>query len=684
MAERRFITDLKKEIDSLRHIKMDEYLQKVSEEYVQIGDCEHYGFKLSGSDAEQEGAEYIKTQLEMIGIDKVEKVPFKTIRYQFNDADLVFQDAEGQQYHYKPGPYASPATPEEGITAELIDIGNPDQTTFESVDMNGKIVMIEAVQGVAGMEHSFAIRGAERNGAVAVIVFHNDNLFDEDTLRTQICYEVPGIPVIGINLKQAKEIKEALKKGSINAQLKLDIELDKENGISTAVVGEIIGKNPNERVVYSGHIDHYFKCMQDNISSVAAMLGVAKAMKESGYQPERTISFLFNASHEVGTFKSLSPYIFGSFKVLDGAKKDWVNTIVAEINFEYVALYLKELRITGSYELVDAYLNHVKYQPKEVEGFGKVAKDVRVDDYYFAAWADSISFISKGAPIIAPDVITDQMTTGDSPYTGRDHSTSDNWDTYRIDTLAETVRWYGGLGVYFSEMPLPEYNFATRAASLKLSDDEKNILDEFAIGYDEYNKIIEAIGENGNKLFDAVAIYNDNNYGNESVDRAISKKILEVQSLYSAATDFFDASNMLMIEHKKYINSITLLQQGKCLLDEGNGQKAVDEVLRFIDYLNVPYTYGSVDAEFIQELYDMNDEKLWNRDKCSKILILPELMLSLRNKIEQGINDYNEEIKMIDEAVSAEAKHLKMSLEREARSLVAVNEQIVSCLKMMQ
>ena len=86
---------------------------------------------------------------------------------------------------------------------------------------------------------------------------------------------------LSVSCKDAMAIKEYSEKDSSNkVTLTVDAEYLPEGGTSYDVIGEIRGRT-EERIVYSAHLDHFFRGIQDNVSSVAAILGIAKWLKES-------------------------------------------------------------------------------------------------------------------------------------------------------------------------------------------------------------------------------------------------------------------------------------------------------------------------------------------------------------------------------------------------------------------
>ena len=103
------------------------------------------------------------------------------------------------------------------------------------------------------------------------------------------------------------------------------------------ILGKIEGKNPNEYVIVGAHYDHLgmdpmlegdqiYNGADDNASGVSAVLQIAKAFKESGVQPERTVVFAFWDGEEKGLLGS--KYFVQSFPEMKQVK--------AYLNFDMI------------------------------------------------------------------------------------------------------------------------------------------------------------------------------------------------------------------------------------------------------------------------------------------------------------------------------------------------------------
>ena len=87
----------------------------------------------------------------------------------------------------------------------------------------------------------------------------------------------------------------------------------------------------------SAHYDSYFSGFQDDNAAIALMLGIAKGLVDSGYQPEKTIIFNALAAEEWGVSNTRYDWSTGAYNQIFRIHPEWVGKAVANINFELPA-----------------------------------------------------------------------------------------------------------------------------------------------------------------------------------------------------------------------------------------------------------------------------------------------------------------------------------------------------------
>ena len=184
------------------------------------------------------------------------------------------------------------STPEEGVTAEVIYID--DVKKLAATDVRGKIVFAETHPG-----RIFKTAVTE-GGAVGIITYNNPDYLQPEKNTTSIQFR--SIPLDSVNKSfgiamsfEAKErLKNSLSKGKTT--LNVNVETNIYPSEELTIVADIKGnKNPNERLVFSAHIQE--PGANDNASGVGATLEMAsvsaKLFKEGTFSPKRTLTFLW-------------------------------------------------------------------------------------------------------------------------------------------------------------------------------------------------------------------------------------------------------------------------------------------------------------------------------------------------------------------------------------------------------
>ena len=558
-----------------------DYLKRIVTEYANLGDSQRYGGKHCGSDAERQGSEYIAKELRAIGLDSVEVLPIETSRFQFSDAELKLRNAQGAAdtviYPYG---CPSPGTAADGITAKIIDAGLGRAQDYEAMaaadgaDIEGNLVLVETREEFEGgyLLPAYQMLEAQARGAAGVILYNCSSTLNEDTINTSVSAGEMRIPVVAISAKDAKTIQAAIQASAgsdsfITAQLIVDAEYERTGGKTYEVIGEIKGET-DERILYTGHLDHFFRCMQDNISSVASLLAIAKDMKESGYRPHRTIDFVFNGSHEIGDMTKTPSDLFGAWSVLHTLKPEWRDQIIADINFEYTALALEKFRGMASYETASVLEDFMKTMQASAPGFKEVDRDVHRDDYYLFTWTDTAAFLSEGIPIFMNDSVSEQIYDETSPYCGRDHSNHDDESIFCYEALATNNEWFGALGRYLDQLPVCPLDFTARAKVMELTEEEMAALDGWGIEHKDYETALDAFAKASEAMNEWLAAYNKNPVSEErSLEigrrlRALNKKVSKTTDLLTT-----DLIGMFDVGHKIYIRKVQALEDDPTQVD---------------------------------------------------------------------------------------------------------------------
>ncbi|WP_281541877.1 M28 family peptidase [Maribacter aestuarii] len=185
----------------------------------------------------------------------------------------------------------SASTPEDGVKAEVVYVENPEDVP--DLDLNGKIVFTE--KGAGPFYDSLVSKGA-----LGIITYNNPSYLQPEKNSASIQFR--SLPPqtdtklwgIALSFAAKEKLKAALKKGKTQVQVNIQTKIYPSEELT--VVANIRGlKNPNERLIFSAHIQE--PGANDNATGVGVQLEMAtlaaKLLKENSIQADRTLTFLW-------------------------------------------------------------------------------------------------------------------------------------------------------------------------------------------------------------------------------------------------------------------------------------------------------------------------------------------------------------------------------------------------------
>ncbi|MFZ2904868.1 MAG: M28 family peptidase [Cyclobacteriaceae bacterium] len=188
----------------------------------------------------------------------------------------------------------SASTPEEGVTAEVIDVGQGTKQDFEGKEVAGKIVL-----GEAGARSLYSI--AMEKGAVGVLAYSMPAYNQPEKHVNSIQFQ--NIPLKDIEQQkwaillsyQAKEkLKAALAKGTLRVTVKTITKIYTADEF-TLVANARGTTHPDERFVFSAHVQE--PGANDNATGVGTLAEMARTtaelIQQKKFIPQRTITFLW-------------------------------------------------------------------------------------------------------------------------------------------------------------------------------------------------------------------------------------------------------------------------------------------------------------------------------------------------------------------------------------------------------
>ncbi|GAA5346983.1 M28 family peptidase [Planifilum fimeticola] len=278
--------------------------------------------RIAGFEGEHRAADYIARELEKYGLN-VERQVFPFLAFQDRGSEVQVVEPEPRNLDSQTMTY-SPATPEEGLRAELVYAGLGSEEEFAQVDAKGKIALIK--RG----EYTFyeKTQNAAKSGAVGAIIFNNASGNINGTLG-----EPTDIPAASLSDAEGESLKALLEQGiKVTVTMKVDAVL--KNSYSQNVIGTIPGKKggpfkERKTIVVGAHYDGVdTPAANDNASGTGTLLELARVLSKKPMYHD--VKVIFFGAEEAG--------LVGSTHYVESLDPREIADIAAMINMDMVGV----------------------------------------------------------------------------------------------------------------------------------------------------------------------------------------------------------------------------------------------------------------------------------------------------------------------------------------------------------
>ncbi len=281
---------------------------------------ENIGPRISGSPQAQQAVEYVAGELRRLGLEvTLEKVIVPHwVRGEERAELTVFpgQAPHTSQRIVLTALGNSPATPPDGITAEVVVVNNFDElAALGREKVTGKIVLYNAkfdermaAEGRAldayGQAYDYRSKGAQAAVALGAVASLMRSLGDADYRIPHAGYSIAaGIPAAAVTAEDAQLIADLAQQGRVVMHLVLTPQTLPDVQ-SYNVIGDLKGsEHPEQIVIVSGHLDSWDLGTGaiDDAAGVAVAMQVANLCKQLGLHPKRTLRVIAWMDEENGT-----------------------------------------------------------------------------------------------------------------------------------------------------------------------------------------------------------------------------------------------------------------------------------------------------------------------------------------------------------------------------------------------
>jgi len=300
-----------------------------------------------------EASEYVKTELQKLGLQEatIEQYPAdgkakywtytSPVGWTVKSAELRLVEPEEKLIcTYEDCPQSlhtfSNATPLEGVTAELVEVGSGTKTKdYEGKDVKGKFVL---ATGRARLVHEQAVYKYGAAGVITdTITYEMPNVRESLDIPDAHAYqaiwptaEQQPKTAFGFSIsKRQGNVLRALLKAGKTVKLKATVDAQLFAGHEEVVTATIQGSTkPNEEIFLIAHLCHPKPSANDNASGAGLLLEIARTIKTliakgKTPPPARTIRF-FWVPETLGTVAYLSSHPEASQKLVAGINLDMV------------------------------------------------------------------------------------------------------------------------------------------------------------------------------------------------------------------------------------------------------------------------------------------------------------------------------------------------------------------------
>ena len=606
-----------------------EYAKYIENKLTSIGSYKEpkfLGFRVAGTPEDLETANFIAEEMRKIGLVNVslEPVPvdaweFKGARLELSNGKVIIASSFG----------GVPGTGSEGISGEIVYVGDGTRGNYEGVNVSGKLVLAYWDPDISWF--NMIAHEAMIHGAKGVILFnppngsyaqHPNALHSFDGL-----YSSDFIPMIVISKEDAQEIIEMLKSGPVEAKMVNLATVKRGTGWNT--IGYIPGKRADEYILVAAHHDAWFYGAFDDTGAVAALLTLAKAIKESGYVPERTLVFMTHTAEEYGIVDAYHDWLIGAWWRITQAHPEWRKKAIAYINLEGMAIKDTPLGIDVSPEL-SAFLSEILDESKELLPYGRG----EFEDVY--CWNEAWPYAAAGVPSINLDTF--------SPWFSQNiyHTQFDSPEIIDWDYLGKIISLIAKILVRLDKSELLPYDFSARIEHLRENLNE-TMMKQLGAEPGELMKKVEEL-ENAFSEFKSLS----ENASPDAIRKANSK-LREAAYIVLSELTALDPWDNTIYPHQQVESDAFFLSSALEALKRGD----VSEALSMIESVSINWY-----AQFYS--YDVFKRELMHKSPGYERItwgglghLAPPIDLwkeynSLKEKSAANITDYSSEMRSIE------------------------------------
>jgi Zn-dependent M28 family amino/carboxypeptidase len=348
---------------SSRIQRLDDELEKSlrgnGKSYETLWELCHLGTRFPGTPGESPAREFVVSELKGRGFAVAEE-PFEHLGWKRGPTVVEVLDPLRQEFDAF-ALAGCPATPDSGIEAELVDVGDGSPVEFEALrsEIEGKVVLSSSLSPSKrcvpkGQCHRRTKYGRAVAGGAAAFLFSNSQpgmLSQAGSLRQNRLGEIPAV---ALSYEQGEFLRHLLRNGAARSgnpavKARVSTRCETLTNRSANITAELPGKSSDQVVLIAAHYDCHDNSpgALDNASGVISLLEIARVLADSDVELEKTVRFVFTGVEELACVGS-------SFYVIDHSEE--LDNIHLMINVDSPASPGGKTFDTGGFEDTERFV----------------------------------------------------------------------------------------------------------------------------------------------------------------------------------------------------------------------------------------------------------------------------------------------------------------------------------------
>jgi hypothetical protein len=565
------------------------------------------------------------------------------------------------------------------LTAEIVYVGQGTKFDYEGKDVEGKLVLIDISENdMYWLQYPHM--EAELHGAIGIVCHWIEYQLVEDSVTTHDSECRTTIPAVCISHANAKYLKNLIETSEdpVIVNMWCDAQIDYD-GVSHNIFGYIPGTTyPDEYIIIGDHYDKWWYGALDDGSGVARLLGIAKAMIDSGYEPSRTMVFIAHGAEEYGWTDTEFDWSIGAWYSVYEQHPEWAGNTLGYFNLE----------MDGWRSATSVYAQGTP----ETKGFRKALLPLFDEfftthepwsDYYYPSheettsfattWADEINFCTAGIPTMN---VGSCRLSEDVEWAY--HTQTDEMSDISGESLGLSIISNGIAAMELDRSVLIPYTINSRASCLESKLDEELLT---ASGID-YGPIAEKVSEFSALAQEVHLLMRDAKLTGSDDPECVNSLLLDSVDILLSDLTWIGGYIEPFYPHEHYMYDTLFMREGVQALENGD----IEAALEWLSYVYGMYhgRWVSPETYYYMQIDRWNDptrdDMFWGTGRSAYYIDLYYEYQSLWEKQAAGITDYSDEIASINEKYEVQVGNMELALDSMMVTLDdtnAVLEQIV-------